>query len=462
MLTLRIRGVRLRQVCQCDTLASMVPIILMLLFLAELLPAQSAVEDYNVYAEHPRLLLQARRLRLLRRERERQSPRWKQFAMLVQGKARMPEPGFALGLFYQVSGDRQAGRSAVEWAVGPGTDLRQLALVYDWCQPLLSEAEKETLAAKLKRGLGKKPGGSDPAEVRSRAFAAIALADQQELSQIVQTWWRSDFAPRLRAGKAALPHRSVYPLFELLHSLRDNLHVDLREDAGAFFKDLPSIQLLSYYPASYPAAENDYRIPAYAGRGEPDLNEAALSRAAEFSMVAYDSNAVESQFLQGWLTHDRFVLRSPFGAPYEYLWANPYQPGLSYFHMPLSFHDRRSGQLYVRSSWEEDAEWLGYFDGKMQMFSEGKIRNPGAAAPLERKVIGDAVLVQAEPGKALKIEAGNPEKLYILGLEPRQIYDIEVDDEELTEQRSDSGGIVSLTVAREEGVGVRLRARPAN
>ena len=35
--------------------------------------------------------------------------------------------------------------------------------------------------------------------------------------------------------------------------------------------------------------------------------------------------------LQGWLMHDSFMLKSTFGAPYEFLWANPYQPGLSYY-----------------------------------------------------------------------------------------------------------------------------------
>ena len=32
-------------------------------------------------------------------------------------------------------------------------------------------------------------------------------------------------------------------------------------------------------------------------------------------MVAYDRNAPESRSLQGWLTHDDFILRSTFGAP---------------------------------------------------------------------------------------------------------------------------------------------------
>src|SRR5580698_8193378 len=110
-------------------------------------------EDLRVDAAHPRLLLTARRLKLLRRERERQSMRWNQFHLLMAGKAPMPEPGFADALYYQVSGDAEFGRLAVTWALGAATDLRQLALIFDWCQDLLSDAQSKALAAKLARGM---------------------------------------------------------------------------------------------------------------------------------------------------------------------------------------------------------------------------------------------------------------------------------------------------------------------
>ena len=53
-------------------------------------------------------------------------------------------------------------------------------------------------------------------------------------------------------------HAEIYPLMELLHVLRDNLNIDLREDAREYFQDLPAERLLSYYPPTYPAAENDF------------------------------------------------------------------------------------------------------------------------------------------------------------------------------------------------------------
>src|SRR5882724_4140844 len=108
--------------------------------------AQSQEESLRIYTEHPRLFLGQHRLKLLQKEKERRSLRWQQFELLMAGHAPMPEPGFASALFYRVAGDQPSGRAAVTWALGPGTDLRQLALVFDWCQDLLSPAQSRALA----------------------------------------------------------------------------------------------------------------------------------------------------------------------------------------------------------------------------------------------------------------------------------------------------------------------------
>src|ERR1035441_6110702 len=178
--------------------------------------------------------------------------------------------------------------------------------------------------------------------------------------------------PALRGGKSVVARDDAYALWELLHAVRDNTNLDLRESVPQFFKDFPIEHLLSHYPATYDAAENQYRIGITRKTGEPDLRAAALSRAAELAMVALDVNGAESQVLQGWLMHDHFMLRGTYGAPYEFLWANPYQPGLSYYHVPLIYHNANFGKLFVRSSWDEDAEWFGYFDGVIQMFAQGR------------------------------------------------------------------------------------------
>src|SRR5581483_8077252 len=101
--------------------------------------------------EHPRLFLRPAPLRLLRRERERASSRWQQFDGYLSADAPLPEPGFAYALYYQVSGNTEAGRKAIAWALGPGADLRQLALVYDWCQALISTAERRSLIARIEQ-----------------------------------------------------------------------------------------------------------------------------------------------------------------------------------------------------------------------------------------------------------------------------------------------------------------------
>jgi hypothetical protein len=425
---------------------------------------ETHAENLRADGPHPRIFLGARRLRLLRRERERQSMRWNQFHLLMAGKAPMPEPGFAQALYYQVSGSAEAGQQAVGWALGPGADLRQLALIFDWCQDILTEAQSKALAAKLARGIQQSRRESSVSAVRSRLLAAIALSGhlpdipEREIEQVVRQWWEAQTLPAINSGREAVALDDSYALMEILHVVRDNFNEDLREAAPRFFTDLPEVHLLSYYPAPFPAGENDYRIPAspHAG-GEPDVRRAALSRAAELSMVAYDSNAPSSQVLQGWLMNDHFLLRGTFGAPYEFLWANPYQPGLSYFQSPLVVHDSLSGRLFVRSSWEDSAAWLGFFSGELQMFQDGgvSVLDPRAAAePLD---LGRAVILFGAHTQKFKVAAAGKEPVFVVGLKPRQNYLIEVDDEELSEQQTDPGGILALDVPHDIEVGVRLR-----
>jgi hypothetical protein len=327
----------------------------------------------------------------------------------------------------------------------------------------LSDSESQRLIAKLKRGIDAAAKLSDASAMRSRAFAAIALADhvpdlpERELRNIVQKWWRGPVTQALRQGRDVVPRNAMYPMIELLHAIRDNLNIDLRESAGAYFRDLPAYRLLSYYPSPYPAAENEYRIPAYKGSGEPHLEDSALSRATDLAMVAYDSNSRESAFLQGWLIHDRFLLRGMFGIVYEFLWANPYQPGLSYYHMPLQFHDPQSGRLFLRSAWEEDASWFGIFDGQFQLFREGRVSslNPlSQKSPLE---LGEAtVLFGSSPLRFSRKQKG-AELYYLVGLKPNTRYEIEVDDEEIREEKTDAGGTLILKFLTNTQPAFRMR-----
>jgi hypothetical protein len=425
-------------------------------------------EFFDIYAEHPRLFLSSQRLRLLRRERERRTMRWLQFETLVQGGAPMPEPGFAYALFYQASHAESVGRKAVDWALSPkGGDLRQLALVFDWCQPLLSQAEQEALAAKLRARAGELEKDTSLPGRRSQTLAMAALAGHNSFranrffEKLVKDWWRGEIAPALKAGRDVIPRDDAFPLLEILHVVRDNLQIDLREDVPFWFKELPIYHLLSYYPASYPASENEYRIPALKRLGEPDTRRALFSRAAELAMVAFETNAPETQVLQGWLMHDRFLLRGPLGIPYEFLWANPYQPGLSYYHIPLVHHDPKFGRLFVRSSWEEDAVWLGYWDGQLQIFQEGSPANLKLDASQPAVSFPDVLVATAGLAAKCEIRLEEDQDLLIVGLKPDTRYEFEVEDHELFEMKSDAGGIVHLKLPRNKSLDFRAREATA-
>ena len=351
--------------------------------------------DYQVYAEPPRLLLDQRRLRLLKRERERESQRWQQFDALLAGKARMTEPGFALALWAQVAGRPSACRDAGEWSLKladahKDAELRQIALVYDWCQGQMGEATASLVARKLAATLAERPAGA--AAVRSRVFAALAVADSepeasaQLLKWAVEKWWRATTAPQLKAGATPWTRKEdLYGLVEFLFVVRDNLRLDLREDRPRV--GLKSCRRCSCWVTIRSRGrrrENEYRIPAYTGNGDPDLREAALSRALELALVALTPTRGPHQFLQGWLMQDRFMMKSEFGIAYEFFWANPYQPGLAFSYMPDTFHARGAPAGARRLG--GDAPWFSFARGQAQAFVKGRrlaVKTEGRMAPIE-------------------------------------------------------------------------------
>jgi hypothetical protein len=447
-----------------------------LLLIAVATPGQD--DEFRVYTEHPRLILTPQRLRLLKRERERESQRWRQFDLLVKGSASgppaasgaasLPEPGFALALYYAVSGDNAVGRRAVAWALSPAADdLRQLALVYDWCLPVLNPQDSVALAAKIRRLILRKTA-DDLAAQRDKILAWIATAPDVEhdsqhseevpLQQAVRQWWRMEYAASLEAGRTTLPLPDVYPLLEVLHAVRDNLKIDLRDAAPGYFAHLAKYLIFGNYPPPYRAPENEFRIPMYPGANQqPDLSRAALARAAGLSMVAYDTNGLDNQFLQGWLIQDRFSLMTSFGAPYEYLWANPYQPGLSYFQLPLVYHDENSGALFARSGWEEDADWFGLYGGEAELFLAGRIvvlnQSTSASVPAKPAHVGETSVIVGRAPFQFSTQGGT---VLVVGLQPRHPYLVETDDEEMREIATDRAGTLILQYPAGRTAGVRI------
>jgi hypothetical protein len=410
-------------------------------------PAAEPAEDYRIYTDHPRLFLRPQRLRLLRRERDRQSMRWTEFEALVHGGAQFPEPGFAQALYFETAADNAAGRRAVEWALGPDADVRQIALVFDWCRSLLADAEKARFVDRLEKALDSGPP-HDLASARDRVLAAIAIAEERQdaserqLQAAIQQWWRSDTAPRLNSGALRFSQADLLPLFEMINAVRDNLNLDLREDAPEYFQALPAWYVSSFYPATWPGSENEYRIPSYAGQAPPDLDASSRARIGGLEMVACDTNARENQYVQGWLVLDRYMLRSPYGAPYEFLWANPYQPGLAYAGLPLLFYDKSSGALFVRSGWGDDAAWFGIVGSEFQLFQDGAVKVldtgkiAGAAQPLE---IGPAAIVAGS-----RTISASVDPTFVIGLKPLTEWNVRAGNRVIRIATTDRAGTLAL------------------
>ena len=422
--------------------------------------------DFIVEKPHPRLLLTSRRLRLLRRERERQTMRWMHLETLMTGNAAMPEPGFANALYYAAGGGDNFGREAIRWALGEGTDIRQIALVFDWCQELLTSAQRQSLTASLKRLLEKLTTDESFAGARGRILAATALAHHDDelsvavLRDAIEGWWRGKIITALEAGETAIHRDDSYALMEILHVVRDNLQFDLRKDYQKFFVSLATYFLLTYYPAIYPAPENEFHIPVVIAAGAPDLRAAALARAADLSLSAYDPNALEPQFLQGWSMQDRLIMRGAYGITYEFLWANPYQPGLSYHSAPTVLHDPRDGRLLVRSGWEGDADWFYHEGGVMQTFEAGAIQQLNWKTLTSPMELGETIIVPMHETDRFSAPANGATTVFLIGLVPHRKYDIEVDDEELYEDAADAGGIIVINHSDDHEFGLRLKPSP--
>jgi len=161
--------------------------------------------------------------------------------------------------------------------------------------------------------------------------------------------------------------------------------------------------------------------------------------------------------LQGWLMHDRFLMRGPLGAPYEFLWANPYQPGLSYYHVPLVYYNPDFGSLFVRTTWDEDAHWFGMWDGVMQMFADGHITLLNSQIASEPLVLDEATICFGHAARRFRLTLPVEQPVFVVGLEPRRTYAVEADDEEMFEATADPSGILELDdLPHGKPTGVRL------
>ena len=84
----------------------------------------------------------------------------------------------------------------------------------------------------------------------------------------------------------------------------------------------------------------------------------------------------------------------------------------------------------------DDAQWFGVFDGAMQVFSDGgiKVVNPARApAQLDMK---EAIVSFAKGDWKQAFSLAEAETVFVVGLEAKHVYKIEIDDEEMYENAS--------------------------
>jgi hypothetical protein len=256
---------------------------------------------------------------------------------------------------------------------------------------------------------------------------------------------------------ASLPRRDLVALVEILHAVRDNFNnLDLRRSAPSLFQDLPWTILLSYYPMPQPMGETLHFVPALKGAPAPDPRQALWARVLALGLVAYDGAPKGSQFLQGFLLQDQFLLRDPVGAVYEFLWANPYQPGLSYHHAPLFFHSPSLGVLFLRSSWNPDATWAGLLDGELQVFDPDGLRVARAQPASKPLRIGPAALYVL-PGKLPAKIQPPADFVFFSGLKPLSEYTIEWEGGKRFTESSDRAGILRVSFGDRPPAWIRIR-----
>ena len=420
--------------------------------------------NYKVYTSHPRLWLEEKRLSRLRKDVERQSDRWQTLRRLIDQNATFPEEPLVLALRYQAAGAEISGRHAIDWALTKTADgrtfstaanIRLGAIVFDWCHRLLDDKERRRLATQLgeaARVLTQRERLS-LAEARGAVMALVAVAGDWEASaRVSQTlmdrhWMATVLGPVRRGEPFNDPHQRL-ALAELSHVMRYNFEIDPWRETPGFFKALPLVSLLQYGPRPVVTSQGLFRLPGeadFSDRSEEDAVRAGtLSRLADMVFVAYESNLAGYQFLQGWLRHDAYALTSAWGAPYEFLWVDPYLPGLSYFSAPAVVHDELRGRLFGRSGWQDSDMWAGYFDGNLHILADGEAHTIGPDDKQKPLVFGPAAIAIGRVPFSFQVEMPGGKMIFVAGLEEGQSYRVRINRTKETETQAGRGGILVL------------------
>ena len=433
-----------------------------LLTLILLLPLSAwAQADYRIYEQHPRLFLQQRQLSRLRKDVERQSTRWRQLHKLIENDAAFPEEPLIWAVLYQVKADEEAGDKAKQWLLAlagsssgfqSAQNLRLGAIVLDWCYELFSDTEKRAAAKALGKGAQKvlASAGQGIDSVRSAVLAAVSAAGdwpgaEPALETFFEQHWKYEVLPALLRGELLDQGFEQIAVMEICHVIRRNLERDLWREAAHVFRPLPRHLMLQYYPGPLQTEEGLFRRPAAASTMELDVvRESSLRRIAEMLLVGYETGWDEFRYLQGWLRHDAFSLNTPLGAVYEFLWVNPYLPGLSFFSAPAFSQDELRGRLFVRAGWQDEDMWAGYIDGEFQIHADGErhiIPREANQAPL---VFSETAVVFGALPLSFKVKAPEGMRIFIAGLGDAQAYRVKINRKPFEIFAAGRGGILLL------------------
>ncbi len=242
-----------------------------------------------------------------------------------------PERGFELALFYAVTHDRERGREAVNWGLAHVCERRQLSLISDWVGELASPDQQKILRTVacayngriLPVALG----------LRDSLFEAIinGLTDPAQFE--VSNKRLIDDLSEART----LDPADLYAAVEYMMAMRNLMRADLRESDPHFFSLLPKEFLLSLTPQQVE---------------HPDW----MPHIAALALVTLDPNLENAQFLQGWAMENRQMLPDGPGVAYEFLWADPYLPGIAYQNMDPWIYDP-AGRLFARTDWDPTSCW---------------------------------------------------------------------------------------------------------
>lgn len=422
--------------------------------------------EFRVYREHPRLFLEPARLERLRNDVDRQSLRWVALRELVDSGAEFPEQPLVDALRFQVEGDESAAERAVAWGlqvasrgIRTAAELRQSALVYDWCRSKFDRTSLDAARRAIAAAVGDlMPRASlDVGLVRAAVLASIAVAgdwdgSESALENLLGMHWELEVRPVLETGALTDDGAALIAVLEASLAVRHNLEIDLLRPATQALAALVRTRLLSYYPLDVETDEGIARRPSRFGTDDVMAKaHAPLYRIADMLLVAYESNLQEFQFLQGWIRDDNYQLRSPMAAPYEFLWVNPYLPGLTPQSAPMIAYDPVRGRLYGRLGWERPTTWIGYADGRLELLEGTNLSVSDRFGELPAMYFPDAVVVPVEPPARVVLtwqppneEPPESTRIFVVGLRPHETYALKVSGREARLVEAGAGGVVVL------------------